>query len=237
MRRTCPASSSSSAFPTSLCNGCDAGLAGPLDHRRQAAQFGKGDSSHLRRVRGRALAQRDPALESPLVDGRSVRVCAVGTCRCTSVALPSSPLLPHSSFAGRRRMKLPTSGDSPARPMPSSRRHSRLIIQRIASFNISSRTAASSPARCSQLGALGMRPTAKSVIRVFVLLNLLAIVAFGVNWALGSNYMFLSRPPVTQSPFFFAPWPWYIPILDGVALVLFCLLLLPFKIGHRVDSS
>ena len=84
---------------------------------------------------------------------------------------------------------------------------------------------------------LGMRPTAKSVIRVFVLLNLLAIVAFGVNWALGSNYMFLSRPPVTQSPFFFAPWPWYIPILDGVALVLFYLLLLPFKIGRRVDGS
>ena len=82
-----------------------------------------------------------------------------------------------------------------------------------------------------------MRPTAKSVLRVFVLLNLLAIVAFGVNWALGSNYMFLSRPPITQSPFFFAPWPWYIPILDGVALVLFYALLIPFKIGRRVDSS
>ena len=41
---------------------------------------------------------------------------------------------------------------------------------------------------------LGMRPTSKSVIRVFVLLNFLAIVAFGVNWAVGSNYMFLSRP-------------------------------------------
>ena len=84
---------------------------------------------------------------------------------------------------------------------------------------------------------LGMRPTAKSVLRVFALLNLLAIVAFGVNWALGSNYMFLSRPPITQSPFFFAPWPWYIPILDGVALVLFYVLLIPFKIGRRVDSS
>ena len=84
---------------------------------------------------------------------------------------------------------------------------------------------------------LGMRPTSKSVLRVFVLLNLLAIVAFGVNWALGSNYMFLSRPPVTESPFFFAPWPWYIPILDGVALVLFYVLFIPFKIGRRADGS
>ena len=84
---------------------------------------------------------------------------------------------------------------------------------------------------------LGMRPTSKSVIRVFALLNLLAIVAFGVNWVLGSNYMFLSRPPVTESPFFFAPWPWYIPILDGVALILFYVLFIPFKIGRRADGS
>jgi len=83
---------------------------------------------------------------------------------------------------------------------------------------------------------LGMRPTARSVLRVFGLLNLLALVAFGVNEALGSNYMFLSQPPVTQSPFFFAPWPWYIPILDGVALVLFYLLFIPFKIGRRAES-
>lgn len=82
---------------------------------------------------------------------------------------------------------------------------------------------------------LGMRPTAQSALRAFALLNLLAIVALGVNRVLGSNYMFLSGPPVTQSPFFFAPWPWYIPILDGVALVLFYALLIPFKIGCRAD--
>ncbi len=85
---------------------------------------------------------------------------------------------------------------------------------------------------------LGMRPTAKSVLRVFALLNLLALVALGVNRVLGSNYMFLSQPPVTQSPFFFAPWPWYIPILDGVALIFFYALFIPFfKIGRRGDGS
>ena len=81
---------------------------------------------------------------------------------------------------------------------------------------------------------LGMRPTAMSVVRAFVLLNLLCVVVLGVNWALGSNYMFLMAPPVTQSPFFFAPWPWYIPILDAFALLLFCLLLLPFLIQDRL---
>ncbi|MDE2798688.1 MAG: TIGR02206 family membrane protein [Gemmatimonadota bacterium] len=76
--------------------------------------------------------------------------------------------------------------------------------------------------------SLGMRPTARSVLRVFVLLNVLAIVLIGVNLMLGSNYMFLCQPPDTQSPFFFLPWPWYLLFLDGVALVLFYVLFIPF---------
>ena len=43
-----------------------------------------------------------------------------------------------------------------------------------------------------------------------------------LNFLLGSNYMFLCRPPTgTESPFFFAGWPWYIPIIDLVALGMF----------------
>lgn len=75
---------------------------------------------------------------------------------------------------------------------------------------------------------LGMRPTARSVLRVFVLLNVLAVVLIGVNLMLGSNYMFLCQPPVTRSPFFFLPWPWYLLFLDGMALVLFYVLFIPF---------
>ena len=76
---------------------------------------------------------------------------------------------------------------------------------------------------------LGMRPTGRSVLRVFVLLNVLAIVLIGVNLMLGSNYMFLCQPPDTKSPFFFLPWPWYLLFLDGMALVLFYVLSLPFS--------
>lgn len=75
---------------------------------------------------------------------------------------------------------------------------------------------------------LDMRPTGRSVLRVFVLLNVLAIVLVGVNLMLGSNYMFLCQTPDTQSPFFFLPWPWYLLFLDGVALVLFYVLFIPF---------
>lgn len=76
---------------------------------------------------------------------------------------------------------------------------------------------------------LGMRPTARSVLRVFVLLNVLAVVLIGVNLMLESNYMFLCQPPDTKSPFFFLPWPWYLLFLDGVALVLFYVLFIPFS--------
>ena len=76
---------------------------------------------------------------------------------------------------------------------------------------------------------LGLRPTGRSVLRVFVLLNVLAVVLIGVNLMLGSNYMFLCQPPATQSPFFFFPWPWYLLFLDGIALVLFYVLFIPFS--------
>ena len=82
---------------------------------------------------------------------------------------------------------------------------------------------------------LGMRPTDRSVLRVFVLLNVLAVVLIGVNLMLGSNYMFLCHPPVTKSPFFFLSWPWYLLFLDGIALVLFYVLFIPFEIRRKAD--
>lgn len=79
---------------------------------------------------------------------------------------------------------------------------------------------------------LGMRPTFASVGRAFGLLVLLTVALLVVNPLLGSNYMFLQAPPVSASPFFFAPWPYYIPILAGVGLLFFCVLLVPFEIAQ-----
>lgn len=84
---------------------------------------------------------------------------------------------------------------------------------------------------------LGMRPRLMSLVRAFALLIPMCAIVFTINLMLGSNYMFLMAPPVTESPFFFAPWPWYIPILGLFALCLFFLLLLPFMIrkAHHDD--
>ena len=83
---------------------------------------------------------------------------------------------------------------------------------------------------------LRMRPTLKGLLRSFLLANLYMVVIAGVNLLLKSNYMFICEPPYTKSPFFFAPWPWYILILDGVALVLFFVVYSPFLIGDWLRS-
>lgn len=81
---------------------------------------------------------------------------------------------------------------------------------------------------------LGMRPTLGGLFRAFIMLNVFALAVSIINLLLGSNYMYLSKPPWgTVSPFFFAPWPWYIPILDAVALVLFFAVYLPVHLAQR----
>ena len=79
-----------------------------------------------------------------------------------------------------------------------------------------------------------MRPTLGGLFRAFIALNVFAVAVGIVNLLLGSNYMYLSAPPWgTVSPFFFAPWPWYIPILDAVALAMFFAVYLPVYLVRR----
>ena len=84
---------------------------------------------------------------------------------------------------------------------------------------------------------LGMRPTLSGLFRAFIALNVFAGFVGIVNLLLESNYMYLSRPPWgTVSPFFFAPWPWYIPILDVVALAMFYAVYLPVHLLRRREA-
>lgn len=83
---------------------------------------------------------------------------------------------------------------------------------------------------------LGMRPTFGSLLRAYGWLAALFAVLLVVNPLLGSNYMFLREPPQSASPFFFAPWPYYIPVLAAVGFVFFCVLLAPFKVAEWVRA-
>ena len=80
---------------------------------------------------------------------------------------------------------------------------------------------------------LKMRPTLAGLFRAFACLNLLALMLGVLNSLLGSNYMYLCRPPAgTESPFFFAGWPWYIPIIGLVALAMFFVVFSPFLVTN-----
>jgi len=75
----------------------------------------------------------------------------------------------------------------------------------------------------------GFRPTWKSFIKVFVWLNIYMVFVFVINWMIGSNYMFVTHKPETASLLdVLGPWPVYLIAGEGVALVMFIILYLPF---------
>jgi hypothetical integral membrane protein (TIGR02206 family) len=77
----------------------------------------------------------------------------------------------------------------------------------------------------------GMRPTWKSLLRVAIISNLYLIVMFGVNFLIGSNYMFVAHKPAGPTVLDALPaWPWYIFYMEAMGLVMFLLLYLPFAI-------
>ena len=81
--------------------------------------------------------------------------------------------------------------------------------------------------------ALGRRPRPGSVLRVFLASNVLMVPVAGANALLGANYMFLCRPPLGASPFFFLPWPWFLIFLEAFGLGVLYLLYLPFCLRRR----
>jgi hypothetical integral membrane protein (TIGR02206 family) len=80
----------------------------------------------------------------------------------------------------------------------------------------------------------GFRPTRKSLVRVFAGLNVYMLFVGLVNWAIGSNYLFIAHKPETASLLdVLPPWPWYILIMEALGIFFLVLFYLPFEIQDR----
>ena len=77
----------------------------------------------------------------------------------------------------------------------------------------------------------GYRPTWKSLGRTILYMNIYMVVVGAVNALISSNYLFIAHKPETASLIdVLGPWPWYLLALEGIGLVLFTLLYVPFAI-------
>lgn len=75
----------------------------------------------------------------------------------------------------------------------------------------------------------GLRPRKGALVRVWLATNAWALLAGAANLAFGSNYMFLAEPPAGSLLEHMGPHPWYILSGQGVCLLSFWILLLPFR--------
>ncbi|KON88679.1 membrane protein [Sporosarcina globispora] len=82
------------------------------------------------------------------------------------------------------------------------------------------------------------RPTGKGMFQSFIFLNICAGLAFFANKLTGGNYMFLSSKPENASLLdYLGPYPYYIFSLELAAMLLFIVLLLPYKIIGKNKSG
>jgi len=82
----------------------------------------------------------------------------------------------------------------------------------------------------------GFRPTLHSIKRVLVGANLYMLFVGLVNWAIGSNYLFIAHKPETASLLDVLPaWPWYILYIEAIGILMIAILYLPFFISSRTN--
>jgi hypothetical integral membrane protein (TIGR02206 family) len=77
----------------------------------------------------------------------------------------------------------------------------------------------------------GFRPTWKSMVRVFVWMNIYAVTVYFINNYLGSNYLMINYKPATPSLLdLLPPWPIYIVYMELIGIATMILLYIPFAV-------
>lgn len=77
-------------------------------------------------------------------------------------------------------------------------------------------------------------PTHRSIWRVWGWTNVYAASAGVLNWIFGTNYGYLARKPTQPSLLDYAgPWPYYLLVMEGLALAFLYVWYAPFVVARR----
>ncbi len=78
------------------------------------------------------------------------------------------------------------------------------------------------------------RPTWRSFGRAFLWINIYFVFVLGINYLLGTNFMYLRHKPNAPTLLdLFGEWPWYIVGGEFLCLVMFTLVMLPFAFDKK----
>ena len=80
---------------------------------------------------------------------------------------------------------------------------------------------------------LGLSLTKKSMVRTFVILNILLAFIMPFNFIVGGNYMYLAEPPQVNNPLIIGEWPYYVIWFELFVILLLVLLYYLSKISFR----
>ena len=83
----------------------------------------------------------------------------------------------------------------------------------------------------------GIKPRKKSMVRTFLILNLLLVVLMPFNFYIGGNYMYLAEPPQVNNPLVIGEWPYYIFWFEVFVVLLLVLLYNLSKISFKKNVS
>jgi len=76
----------------------------------------------------------------------------------------------------------------------------------------------------------GMELNKNSMIKTFIILNVLLVIIMPFNFFVGGNYMYLAEPPQVENPLIIGKWPFYILWFEVFMVVLLFLLFYLSKI-------
>ena len=71
---------------------------------------------------------------------------------------------------------------------------------------------------------LNLKPRKQSMLKTFLILNILLAFIMPFNFYIGGNYMYLAHPPQVENPLVIGPWPYYIIGFEVFVVVLLVLL-------------